>query len=138
MLLYFIVEVSLFIERTDYRSNVAKTILFENCSCFSKIPFSISNLPGYFRVSFRFPQVTEFGKSTANRRQIFGDLLGRFFLSKLLSLVICTPYRSSCHSMTGRSDRSARALRDGADVVRGAKGNQFLRANLLYVPNINM
>ena len=69
VLLYFIVEVSLFIERTDYRSNVAKTILFENCSCFSKIPFSISNLPGYFRVSFRFPQVTEFGKSTANRRR---------------------------------------------------------------------
>ena len=27
------------------------------------------NLPGYFRVSFRFPQVTEFGKSTANRRR---------------------------------------------------------------------
>ena len=30
------------IEATDYRSNFAKTILFENCSCFSKIPFSIS------------------------------------------------------------------------------------------------
>ena len=42
VLLYLIVEVSLFIERTDYRSNLAKTILFENCSCFSKIPFSIS------------------------------------------------------------------------------------------------
>ena len=42
VLLYVIVEVSLFIERTDYRSNLAKTILFENCSCFSKIPFSIS------------------------------------------------------------------------------------------------
>jgi hypothetical protein len=35
-------EISLFIEATDYRSNLAKTILFENCSCFSKIPFSIS------------------------------------------------------------------------------------------------
>ena len=42
VLLYVIVEVSLFIERTDHRSNLAKTILFENCSCFSKIPFSIS------------------------------------------------------------------------------------------------
>jgi len=42
VLLYFISEVSLFIERTDYRSNLAKTILFENCSCFSRIPFSIS------------------------------------------------------------------------------------------------
>jgi len=38
------------------------------------------------------------------------------FLSTLLSLVI---------SMTGRSERSARALRDGADVVREAIGNHF-------------
>ena len=30
------------IEATDYRSNFSTTILFENCSCFSKIPFSIS------------------------------------------------------------------------------------------------
>jgi len=36
------VEILLNIEATDYRSNFAKTILFENCSCFSKIPFSIS------------------------------------------------------------------------------------------------
>jgi hypothetical protein len=35
-------EISLSIEATDYRSNLAKTILFESCSCFSKIPFSIS------------------------------------------------------------------------------------------------
>jgi len=26
---------------TDYRWNFAKTILFENCSCFSQIPFTI-------------------------------------------------------------------------------------------------
>ena len=52
--------------------------------------------------------------SSANRRQIVGDLPDRFFLSALLSLVI---------SMTGRSERSARALRDGADVVREAVGN---------------
>ena len=52
--------------------------------------------------------------SSANRRQIVGDLPGRFFLSALLSLVI---------SMTGWSERSARALRDGADVVREAIGN---------------
>ena len=49
--------------------------------------------------------------SSANQRQIVGDLPGRFLLSALLSLVI---------SMTGRSERSARALRDGADVVREA------------------
>ena len=34
-------EISVYIEATDYRSNLAKMILFENCSCFSKIPFSI-------------------------------------------------------------------------------------------------
>ena len=54
-----------YIGATDYRSNFAQTILFENCSCFSKIPFSRWNLRGYFSVSFRFLQVTEFGRSTA-------------------------------------------------------------------------
>jgi len=54
--------------------------------------------------------------SSANRRQIVGDLPGWIFLSALLSLVI---------SMTGRSKRSARALCDGVDVVREATGNQF-------------
>ena len=39
---YDVGEIWLIIERTDYRSNLAKTILFDNCSCFSKIPFSIS------------------------------------------------------------------------------------------------
>jgi len=42
VLMDFLFAISLFIERTDYRSNLAKTILFENCSWFSKIPFSIS------------------------------------------------------------------------------------------------
>ena len=67
------------------------------------------NLPGDFRVSFRFPQVAEFGKSTANRRRSSWPIL---FVS--ITLVI---------SMTGRSERSARALHDGADVVREAIGN---------------
>jgi len=49
-------------------------------------------------------------------RQIDVDLPRRFFLSALLSLVI---------SKTGRSERSARALREGAEVVREAIGNQF-------------
>jgi len=35
-------KILLFIEATDHRSKFAKTIFFENCSCFSKIPFSIS------------------------------------------------------------------------------------------------
>jgi len=52
--------------------------------------------------------------SVSHFDSIDGDLPRRFFLSALLSLVI---------SMTGRSERSARALRDGADVVREAIGN---------------
>jgi len=35
-------EILVNLEATDYRSNFAKTILFEENSCFSKIPFSIS------------------------------------------------------------------------------------------------
>jgi len=98
------------IEATDYRSNFAKTILFENCSCFSKIPFSISvKSPRIFQCLISIPA----GHWV---RQINGDLPRRFFLSALLSLVI---------SMTGRSERSARALRDGTDVVREAIGNWF-------------
>ena len=103
-------EVSLFIERTDYRSNLAKTILFENCSCFSKIPFSVSvESPRIFQCLISIPA----GHWV---RQIDGDLPRRFFWSALISLVM---------SKIGRSERSARALRDGADVVREAIGNQF-------------
>jgi len=101
-------ENMLFIEATDYRSNFAKTILFENCSCFSKIPFSISvESPRIFQCLISIP----LGHWV---RQIDGDLPRWFFLSALLSLAI---------SMTGRSERSARALRDGADVVREAIGS---------------
>ena len=35
-------EILFSIEATDYQSNFAKKIVFENCSGFSKIPFSIS------------------------------------------------------------------------------------------------
>jgi len=101
-------EILLFIESTDYRSSFAKTILFENCSCFSKIPFSMSvECPRIFQCLISIPA----GHWV---RQIDGDLPRRFFLSAILSLVI---------SMTGRSERSARALRDDADVVREAIGN---------------
>jgi len=52
--------------------------------------------------------------SVSHFDSIAGDVPRRFFLSALLCLVI---------SMTGRSKPSARALRDGADVVREAIGN---------------
>jgi len=105
-----LVELGYFIEITDYRSNFAKTILFENCSCFSKIPLSICvGSPRIFQCLISIPA----GHWV---RQIDGDLPRRFFWSTLISLVI---------SKIGRSERSARALRDGADVVREAIGNQF-------------
>ena len=100
-------EFLLYIEATDYRSNFAKTMFFENSSCFSKIPFSI------LVESHRIFQCLISIPAGHWVRQIDSDLPRRFFLSALLSLVI---------SMTGRSERSARALRDGADVVRKAIG----------------
>jgi hypothetical protein len=106
--LLFASEILLFIETTDYRSNFAKTILFEIFSCFWKKRFSISvESPRIFQCLISMPA----GHWV---RHIDGDLPRRFFLSALLSLGI---------SMTGRSERSARALRDGADVVREAIGN---------------
>ena len=73
-----------------------------------KIPFSFSvESPRIFQCLISIPP----GHGV---RQIDGDLPRRFFMSDLLSLVI---------SMKGRSERSARALRDGADVVREAIGS---------------
>ena len=103
-------EILINIEVTDYWSNFAKMILFENCSCFSKIPFSISvESPRILHCLILIPA----GHWV---RKIDGNLPRRFFLSALLSLVI---------SMTERSEWSTRALRDGADVVREAIGNYF-------------
>ena len=49
-------ELVLLIQTTDYRSNFPKTILFENCSCFSKIPFSISvEFPRIFQCLISIP-----------------------------------------------------------------------------------
>jgi len=98
------------LKASDYRSYFAKTILFENCSCFSKIPFSISvESPRIFQCLISIP-------AGHRVRQIDSNLPRWFFWSALPSLVI---------SMTGRSERSARALRDGANVVREAIGNWF-------------
>jgi len=104
-------KLGLFIETTDYRSTFAKMILSENRFCISKITFSISvEFPRIFQCLISIP--ADHGVRQNRRRSIFvAD-----FLSSLLSLVI---------SKTGRSERSARALCDGADVVREAIGNQF-------------
>ena len=103
-------NLGLFMETTDYWPNFAKTSLFENYSTFSKITFSISlESPRIFKCLISIPA----GHWV---RQIDSDLPRRFFLSALLSLVI---------SKTWRSERSARALCDGADVVREAIGNEF-------------
>ena len=126
MLLYLIVEVSLFIERTDYRSNLAKTILFENCSCFSKIPFSISvESPRILQGLISIPAGTELGKSTANRRRSTWPIL---FVS----------ITQTCD----QHDRMIRTIRKSAARWRGRRARGYrkliLRANLLYAPNIKM
>ena len=84
-------EFLLYIATTDYWSNFAKTILFENCSCFSKKPFSISvESPRIFRCLISIPA----GHWV---REIDGDRPRRFFLSALLSLVISMIGRSWAH-----------------------------------------
>ena len=85
------------------------------------------NLPGYFSVSFRFPQVTEFGKSSAlaNRRRSTWPIL---FVS----------FTQPCD----QHDRKIRTIRKSAArwCGRRARGCRklILRVNLLYVPNIKM
>ena len=60
------IEILLFTVATDYRSNFAKTILFENCSCFSEIPFSISvESPRIFQCLISIPVRQIDGKSSA-------------------------------------------------------------------------
>jgi len=120
-LLDYFSEILLYIKATDYRSNFAKTILFENCSCFSKIPFSISvESPKHFSVSFRFPQVTEFGKSTV-------IYLANSFCQLYSALWSAWPIRTIRKSAARWRGRRARGYR-----------KLILRANLLYVPNIKM
>jgi len=83
------------------------------------------NLPGYFSISFRFPQVTEFGKSTANRRRSISQIL---FVS----------FTQPCD----QRDRKIRMIRKSAARWRGRRARGYrkliFRANLLYVPNIKM
>ena len=106
VLLDFEKEISLFIERTDYRSNLAKTILFENLFLFFENTFQyLGGISQDISVSHFDSRRSQ---SSANRRQIVGDLPDRFFLSALLSLVIsmtgdpndpqerCAMARTSC------------------------------------------
>jgi len=83
------------------------------------------NLPEYFSVSFRFPQVTEFGKSTANRRRSTSPIL---FVS----------FTQPCD----QHDRKIRTIRKSAARWRGRRAQGYRKliscANLLYVPNIKM
>ena len=126
VVLLFNVEVSSFTKRTDYRSNLSKTILFENYSCFSKIPFSISmESPRIFQGLISIPEVTEFGKSTANRRRSTWPIL---FVS----------FTQPCD----QHDRKIRTIRKSAARWRGRRARGYrkliLRVNLLYVPNQNV
>ena len=126
VMLSFIREVSLFIERTDYRSNLAKTILFENCSCFSKIPFSISvESPRIFQGLISIPaghwvrQID--GKSSA------------IYLADSFCQHYSALWSAWQEDPTDPQERCAMAR----TCARGYR-KLILRANLLDVPNINM
>jgi len=115
-------EFSLYIEATDYWSNFAKTIFFENGSCFPKIPFSISvRSPRMFQGYFKFD--SRRSPSLANRRRSTSPI---YFFS----------FAQSCDQHV----RKIRTIRKSAARWRRrrARGyrNIILRANLLYVPYI--
>ena len=79
------------------------------------------NLPGLFSVSFRFPQVTEFGKSTAI---YLADSFCQLYSALWSAWQEFQTIRKSAARWRGRRARGYRKL--------------ILRANLLYVPNIKM
>ena len=117
-------EILLSIEATDYRSNFAKTILFENCSCFSKIPFSISlESPRIFQCLISIPA----GHWV---RQIDGKSSAIFLLF--------VSFTQPCD----QHDRKIRTIRKSAARWRGRRAQGYrkliLRANLLYIPTIKM
>ena len=126
VLLHFEGEISLFIERLIIDQIWRKRFFSKIVPVFRKyLSVSRWNLPGYFRVSFRFPQVTEFGKSSANRRQSTWPIL---FVS----------FTQPCD----QHDRKIWTIRKSAVRWRGRRARGYrklvLRENLLYVPNIKM
>jgi len=80
------------------------------------------NFPGYFSVSLRFPQVTDFGKSTA------------IYLADFIFVSFTHP--------SDQQDRKIRTIRKSAARWHGRRARGYwkliLRANLQYVPNIKM
>ena len=118
-------EIFLYIEATDYRWNFAKTILFENCSCFSKLPFSISvQSPKIFQCLISIP-AGHWSVSSANRR-------------RSTSLILFVSFTQLCD----QHDRKIWTIRKSAARWCGRRARGYrkliLRANVLYVPNIKM
>ena len=113
------------IEATDYRSNFAKTILFENCSCFFENTFQYlggisQDISGSYFDSRR-------SLSSANRR-------------RSTSPIVFVSFTQPCDHW--QHDRKIRRIRKSAARWRGRRARGYrkliLRANLLYVPNIKM
>jgi len=119
-------EISLFIERLIIDQIWRKQFFWKIVPVFRKyLSISRRNLPGYFRVSFRFPQVTEFDKSLVNRRRSTWPIL-------------FVRFTQDCD----QHDRKIRTIRKSAARWRGRRARGYrkliLRVNLLYVPNIKM
>ena len=116
-------EFWLSIEATDYQSIFAKTILFENCSCFSKIPFSISmESPRIFQCLISIPA----GHWVRQIRQ------------RSTSPILLVSFIQPCD----QHDRKIRTIRKSAARWHGHRARGYrklvLRENLLYVPNFKM
>ena len=117
-------EILLNIEATDYRSIFAKTILFENCSCF--IHFSISvESPTIYQCLISIPA----GHWV---RQIDGKS------SAITWPILFVSFTQPCD----QHDRKIRTICKSAVRWRGRRARGYrkliLCANLLYVPNIKM
>ena len=115
-------EIWLYIEMTDYRSNFAKTILFENCSCLKKTFQYLGGISQDISVC-RFDSRRSL--SSANRRRSTSPIL---FVS----------FTEPCD----QHDRKIPTIRKSAARWRGRRARGYrkfiLRVNLLYVPNIKM
>jgi len=109
-----LIEHGCIIGTLDCRSNFAKTILFESCSCFSRIP-SVS--PSHFD--------SRRSLTSANRQ-------------RSTSPICFVSFTQPC----GQQDKKIRTIYKSAARWRGRRARAYrkliLRANLLYVPNFKM
>jgi len=151
-----LVELGYFIEMTDYWSNFAKTILFENCSCFSKMPFSICvESPRIFQCLISIPAGFDWccfyyfvrNSLVALLEALCARIFSFRFVHRSLSSanrrrstspIFLVSFTQPCD----QQDRKIRTIRKSAAQWCGRRARGYrksiLPVNLLFVPNINM